>query len=69
MSSYYNHSSNNNTTPSFNMFIKVRDLKEQPLDSVQCLINDPSYVDEHRFLAAGWDGIIRYYRFTSGNTE
>ena len=59
--SYYSHNnSSSNQSANFTTHIKLRDPKKQPLDSVSVIVHDPNRVDLHGFIAASWDGSIRY---------
>ena len=46
--------------------IKLKD-KDQPLDTVSYLIWDP-YRNDPGFIAASWDGYVRYYMVKQGTT-
>jgi hypothetical protein len=40
--------------------------KDQPLDTVSCLIWDP-YKPDPAFFATSWDGFVRYYMVKQSN--
>ncbi len=53
--SYYSGS-----TSTFYNIIKMKDSKDQPLDTVHVIVNDPYRVSDHNFVTGGWDGVLRY---------
>jgi WD40 repeat protein len=39
--------------------VRVKELDQQPLDSIQCIYWDRN--EGCRFIVGGWDGVLRFY--------
>jgi len=48
-----------NSGTGFLNYVKMKNQKDQPFDSVQVMVNDPYRINERSFLTGGWDGFVR----------
>lgn len=55
--SYYGGNSANGAE--FYTHVKMKNLNDNPIDTVQVIAHDPFRINEHGFVTGGWDGLLK----------